>query len=45
MNTRTGKRTARFRVEVVQDGESIEMFFDDDNLSPAPTEGTSHDLY
>jgi hypothetical protein len=45
MNTRTGKRTARFRVKVVQDGESIEMFFDDDNLSPASTEGTSHDVY
>jgi hypothetical protein len=44
MNTRTGKRTARFRVEVVQDGESIEMSFDD-NLSPAPTEGTSHDVH
>jgi hypothetical protein len=45
MKTRTGKRPARFRVEVVQDGESIEMFFDDDNLSPAPTEGTSHDVH
>jgi hypothetical protein len=32
MNTRTGKRTARFRVKVVQDGESIEMSFDDNNL-------------
>jgi hypothetical protein len=34
MKTRTGKRTAHFRVQIVEDAKTIEMFFDDHNLSP-----------
>jgi hypothetical protein len=34
MRTKTGKRTAHFRVQIVEDGKSIEMFFDDHNLPP-----------
>lgn len=43
MRTKTGKRTA-FRVQIVEDGKTIEMFFDDHNLPPLafnPETGTS----
>lgn len=32
--TKTGKRTARFRVQIVEDGKSIEMFFDGHDVAP-----------
>jgi hypothetical protein len=32
--TKSGKRTARFKVQIVEDSNSIEMFFDDHNLPP-----------
>ncbi len=32
--TSTGKRTAHFRVQIVDDGGTIEMFFDDHDLPP-----------
>jgi hypothetical protein len=35
MNTKAGKRTARFRMQTVENaGDNITLIFDDHNLSP-----------